>query len=264
LGRRRRAQFPLGPTATASLLGGGGKVQPIMKLKLSELSGWYLAALREFLERSPQASLEPARRLGRTAVALGLDTLDLARVHEGAVAALRGASATKTMGRRAEIFFTEANAPIERTHQAAIETNTQLNEASKVLERRTLDLAASSRCLKRSIARRKSVEEALKKSGGHSKRLLKESNRLERHLRGLTHQILAGQEDKRGKIGRDLQDEIAQTLLGINVRLLALRKAAALNATGLTNEIANTRRLVDNSVKSIKLFAREFGKYGAT
>jgi signal transduction histidine kinase len=68
-------------------------------------------------------------------------------------------------------------------------------------------------------------------------------------------------EDNRKRISRDLQDEIAQTLLGVNVRLLTLRKEAALNAKGFKKDISNTQRLVDKSVKSIKRFAREFGKH---
>ena len=88
---------------------------------------------------------------------------------------------------------------------------------------------------------------------------MKESRRLQKHLQRLTHQILSAQEDKRKKISRELQDEIAQTLLGINVRLLTLKKAAAANAEGLKKEIASTQRLVDKSVKTIKRFAREFG-----
>ena len=88
---------------------------------------------------------------------------------------------------------------------------------------------------------------------------MKESRRLQKHLRHLTHQILSAQEDKRKKISRELQDEIAQTLLGINVRLLTLKKEAAINASGLKKEIASTQRLVEKSVKTMKRFAREFG-----
>ena len=71
-------------------------------------------------------------------------------------------------------------------------------------------------------------------------------------------------EDKRKKISHDLQDEIAQTLLGINVRLLTLKKEAGLNAEGLQKEIASTRRLVDKSVAGIKRFAREYRKHHET
>ena len=139
-----------------------------------------------------------------------------------------------------------------------------MSQLNKTLGRRTVDLAASNRSLKQGIVRRKTVEQALKKSGEHYKKLLKESRRLQKHLRHLTHQILSAQEDKRKKISHDLQDEIAQTLLGINVRLLTLKKEATVNTEGLKKEIASTQRLVDKSVKTIKRFAREFGNHHET
>jgi signal transduction histidine kinase len=135
-----------------------------------------------------------------------------------------------------------------------------LIRANATLERRTADLAVSNRSLKQSIARRERVEESLKRRGGHSKKLLAESGRLEEHLRHLAHQVLSVQEKKRKKISHDLQDEIAQTLLGINVRLLTLKKEALVNAEGFKKAIATTQQLVDKSVRSIRQFARECGK----
>lgn len=64
---------------------------------------------------------------------------------------------------------------------------------------------------------------------------------------------------ERGEISRELHDEIAQILLRINVRLLTLKKAATLNTKDLIKEIASTQRLVEESVKNINRFAREFG-----
>ena len=235
-----------------------------MKRKLIKLSRRYQAALQKHLTQGPQASLQPARQLGRQAVRLGLETLDVARIHEGALAALEASSSRDGIIKRAEIFFAEAVTPIEKTHHAALNAATRLNQVNKTLDRRTVDLAASNRSLKQSIVHRETVEKALKKSEGHSKKLLEESRRLQKHLRHLTHRILSAQEGKRRKISRELQDEIAQILLGINVRLLTLRQEAAINAAGLQKEIAGTRRLVDKSMKSIKRFAREFGKYHET
>jgi signal transduction histidine kinase len=116
-------------------------------------------------------------------------------------------------------------------------------------------LAASSRSLKQGIAQRKTVEEALKKSGEYNKALLEESLALQEHLRRLTHQILTAQEVERKKISHDLRDEIAQTLLGINVRLLTLKRAVTGNRATLKKEIANTQRLVQESVQAINQFA---------
>jgi Histidine kinase. len=54
------------------------------------------------------------------------------------------------------------------------------------------------------------------------------------------------QEDERQKISHQLQDGIAQTLLGINVRLLALKTAAKGNTANLKKDIASILRLDDN------------------
>ena len=118
-------------------------------------------------------------------------------------------------------------------------------------------LSASNRSLKQGIAQRKTMEAVLKKSGEHHKALLEESLALQEHLRHLTHQILSAQEAERKQISRELRDEIAQTLLGINVRLLTLKKAAKGDKANLKQEIANTQRLVQESVQSINQFARE-------
>jgi hypothetical protein len=40
-----------------------------------------------------------------------------------------------------------------------------------------------------------------------------------------------------------------------------LKKEAALNTRGFKKDIASTQALVDQSVESIKQFAREFGKH---
>jgi signal transduction histidine kinase len=116
-------------------------------------------------------------------------------------------------------------------------------------------LAASNRSLKKGIAQRKTVEEALKQSEKHYKALLEESLDLQAHLRRLTHQILTGQEAEREKISHELRDQIAQTLLGINVRLLTVKRAAKGHSAGLKKEIASTQRLVQESVQSINQFA---------
>ena len=159
---------------------------------------------------------------------------------------------------RARIFFAEAIIPIEKTHPAALKAGIRLRQLSQRLGRRTVDLAASHQCLKQGIARRKTVEEALRQSGVHSEILLMESRRQQKQLQLLTHQMLAAQEEKRKRISHDLQDELSQ-ILGINVQLLALKQDSAVTAARVQKEIAITRRLVDQSVKSLGRFALEFG-----
>jgi len=238
-----------------------GEFRQIMKRKLSALSGRYVAALQKHLEQSPRASLAPARRLGRQAVAIGLETLDVARIHERALARLELRSSRDGFIERADIFFTETITPIEETHRAELRANRRLNKLNKALSRRTAALGAANKSLTQGIARRKTVELALNKSREHHKSLLKESLALQKHLRQLTYRTLLAQEDSRKKIGLDLQNEIAQTLLGINVRLLTVKQAAGLNAKSLLKELGGTERLVNLSAKTIKAVARGFGKH---
>lgn len=226
----------------------------------SALSQRYVAALRAHLKRGPRASLRSAREFGRHAVTFGLETLDLARIHERALGTLDVRKNRNGHLELAEQFFTEAIIPIIETRRAARQGKIDLDRLNESLTRRTAELAATNLQLQRGVVRRKSVEAALQKSEEHSTRLLKDSLRLQDDLRRLTHQVLAAQEEARKKISHELQDELAQTLLGINVRLLSLRQGARSNSKGLQDEIATTRRLVVESAQSARRVAREVGK----
>jgi signal transduction histidine kinase len=229
-----------------------------MKRKLFALSQRYAKSLRNHLQVGLRASLQPALSLGRQAVVLGLETLELARMHERAFATLELPRNGYRSIKQAEIFFAEAITPIVETHRAARQSKSDLNRLNATLDQRTAQLAATNRQLQRGILRRKSVEAALKKSGVHYGKLLKDSLHLQAGLRQLTHQVLAAQEDEREKMSHELQDEIAQTLLGINSRLLSLKQEARVNTHGFKNEIATTQRLVVKSVKTVRRVAREF------
>jgi two-component system, NarL family, sensor histidine kinase DegS len=110
--------------------------------------------------------------------------------------------------------------------------------------------------LKTESAKRKLVETALKKSEGHHILLLDQSRQMQEHLRHLTRKILTAQEDERRAISRQLHDEIAQTLTGINVQLANLKREAAINTKGLKGKISGTQRLVRKSVGIVHRFAR--------
>jgi signal transduction histidine kinase len=231
-----------------------------MKQSLITLSQNYVAALRTHLKPGAPARLLSAQGLGRQAVALGLETLELARIHEHALVAL-GLSPDKKNGqvRRAESFFTGANAPIEETHRAAQSAELHMSRLKETLGQRTVELAATNRQLQRGVVRRKVMEEAAEKNGLHYKKCLEESLELQKRLRQLTHRVIAAQEDERKSISRELHNEIAQTLLGINVRLLSLKQEARVNHKGFKNDIASTERMVAKSAQSVRRVAKEFG-----
>jgi signal transduction histidine kinase len=232
-----------------------------MKHKVTGLSQQYLAALRKHLKRSRPASLHLAKGLGRQAMTIGLETLDLARIHQQALITLvlpgYSPGVREAMVRRARAFFAEAIIPIEKTHRIAQETNVDIDRLNQRLLRRSAELGSSNRQLKREIAQRKSVEKSLRKSEQHYGQLLEQSRRTQERLRLLSRQLLSAQEEERKRISRELHDVIAQTLTSINVRLGTLKKEAALNTNGLERSIAGTQRLVERSVNIVHQFARE-------
>lgn len=176
-----------------------------MKRKLFPLSRQDVTALEKHLKRGPEASLLPALELGRQAVTLGLDTLDLARMHERAMV----------------------------TRQLAV--------------------------TQRGGVQRKLMENHSSERAKHRQKCLEESLELQRRLRHLTHRVVAAQEDEQKKISSEWQDEIAQTLLGINVRLLCLRQEARQKTDGSKNTIASAERLVANSARSLRRMGCKIG-----
>ncbi len=230
---------------------------------LSQLSVHYLAALRTHLEQGRQTSLLPAHELGTEAVNVGLETLDLAKVHHQALETLILPTCSSVMRDemtlRAEVFFTEAIVPIEKTHRFALEAHADLQQLQERLGQRTLDLAESNRDLQQGITKRMTAEAALENSERVSGQLLHDSRLLEQQLKDMTRQIMSADEVERKKMSLQLHDDIGQTLLGIHMRLLTLKTQMVARHAGLNQEIATTQRLVEAAVKTINQFAHEFG-----
>jgi len=231
-----------------------------MKRKLLKFSRQYLDALRHHLQPGGRSSLTSARTIGSQALAAGLQTLDLARVHEQILVndVLPGCppARRRKVIREAGLFFARALLPIENIHFNPTAA-AQLRHFVETLSQRTVELAASNHELNLEISQRKAAEAALKESEHHYSQLLKRSDQLQEQLRQLSRQIISAQEDERKQISRELHDVIAQTLTGINVRLATLGREAALNSNGLEKNIALTQRLVEKSVDIVHRFARE-------
>lgn len=230
------------------------------KTKLSRFTGRYRAALRDHLAPGAPDGRPAAQALGKQAVALGLVTLDLARMHETALIALLMTPENRgTLTARAAEFFTETLAPLEATHAPALAAGSVLAELNANLVRNTTDLADSRRALEEGVSQRHEAERGLQTSEVESARLLAEARQLQQHLQELARRILTSQEIERRKMSLALQDEIAQTLLGIQVRLLALQKEVSDSTSDFQKGIATTQRLVQKSVQTINRFARECG-----
>ncbi len=232
-----------------------------MNTRRTRFSARYLALLRAHLGPRTSGRGAPARALGRAAVAAGLATLDLARIHEHAVLSLvtsdHLASPRGRALKRANRFFAQALLPVEAERTAIRETNRQLVRRIETLRRHTAAMASGRRRLEREIARRKAGETRIVQTKERYRNLLLESHAMQDKLRQLTRQIISAQEEERKKISRELHDEVVQTLVGINVELTALGRGAAVGVLTLKQKIARTRRLVEKSVSAVHRFARE-------
>ncbi len=111
--------------------------------------------------------------------------------------------------------------------------------------------------LKAEIVQRTEAEAALLKSEQHHVELLRRSRAMGVRLRLLSHQVISAQEDERKKISRELHDQIAQMLAGINVHLATLRSAALHSTADLSVKIRKTQRMVERSVQTVHRFAQE-------
>lgn len=242
--------------APAVLPVGALSILPAIQEHRAGLSLLYQAALQAYLKQGPGSNLEQARAVGRTAVSLGLETLDLARLHEIALAVLvlpgHSTSASSSLFGRAGLFFAEAITPLEETHRGAREANAQLTAVVKELSQRTLELSDSVEGLHQEIIQRKFIEESLRVSE-------QKARAMEAEMRSVSHQLLNAQEEERGRISRELHDVIAQTLSGINMNLAALRVecTTAISPVALQQSIASTQQLVEQSVDTVHRFARD-------
>jgi signal transduction histidine kinase len=180
-------------------------------------------------------------------VALGLETLDVARAHEQALTEMAPGDGARPMPRsalrKARAFFTAVTVPIEQSHRRVQQEESRVTLLTGALHKRTEALSRSTRRLERGTMARRKAEAALSRSAKRHLRLLSDAQEL--------------QERARGKTSRQLRNEVAQGLLAIDVRLLALKEAVHSTSDDLKKAITETQQLVEQSVTMIRRLARE-------
>lgn len=196
----------------------------------------YQDALQQHLSSEPRRrpTSRLARSLGRDATDSGLGALDLVRIHVQALSALAAQSSPpiEIDARKltqCSVFLLEALAPIEAWQQHTLQISDEAHQ----------------RCT-----------EQLTQEAQRYSQLLEESKHLQVRAQRMAHQILMAQEEERKEISRELHDEVAQILAGINVRLAALNEVSTINSRSLKQNILQTQKLVEESVDRVHRFAR--------
>lgn len=234
-----------------------------MKKNVGEFAVRYGHAVRRYVTQPAGSDLRPAFRLGGEAAVLGIHLLAMAQIHEQS---LGGADPTTTPAksattsnatrlRRSELFFSEAILPMVETHQAAVHCRSELGKLTATLTTRNRELAESQKALKQGLKQRVDAEGALKECGKRYASLVESTREMKLNLRRLTQRVFSEQEAERKAVSRKLQNEIAQNLLGINIRLSALKHEARNSTSGFRNEINQTQQLVRRSARSLALVA---------
>ncbi len=209
----------------------------------------YRTALRRFLRHGPAARASAAERLGGQAADLGLETMDVAGIHEQALntgTPPEGSPANATQERieRADTFFKETLVPIEATHRAARNADRRIARLTRTVQRRAEESSATAERVKQATARRQAAEASAEERAGQHEEQLAEAQRMQKRLRHRLHDILAQNESERQQIGGELRDEIAQALLAIDLSLLALNTSGHVNTEKTEKTIANAQGIL--------------------
>lgn len=228
-----------------------------MTRRLVALSRAYSAALRRYVTTPSRHQLHEALLLGHQIVALGLETVDLARIHQRALGAVTRIRTSPARITRAETFFRKAATALAEKHSASGGNPQHLIRLKKTLAARTVELAEATAKLRRTIERRLLAEEALHSSTLRCRRLLRRSKRKHSSLRLMARKAFAAHEQHRQALSHDLQDDVAQTLLGINVQLLLLRSKSGIDQQRLIEDIAMTQHVVGESTRTVRMVTRK-------
>ena len=207
----------------------------------------YAVRLRGYLAHEEERHLAQAYELGRKLLRRGLGLLDLARIHQQAVASCQFPSAP--MGEKArthhaaESFLMAALAPFEAAHRGFREANLRLHQLNETLQHRNAELAAMTR--------------ELELSEHHYRQLFGQARLMEEDLRNLSNQILHVQEQERGRLSRELHDEVGQSLALMELNLAILQRAGTGKENLLAQKIADTQHLLATTRETVHRFARE-------
>jgi signal transduction histidine kinase len=217
--------------------------------------------LRRYLSEQQEKLLQQAYELGRGAIARGLGVLDVARLHQRALASclppvLPGKIKSRTL-KAAETFFMETLSPFEAAHRGFRKANLELRQVNQSLEQRNAELDRINRALAREVRQRKRTEKALRQSEDHYRQLFRHARLMQENLRSLSQRILHAQEEERKRISRELHDEVGQALTAASTGLEMLQRNGVADARQLKKKIVDTQNFLAQTMDLVHRFARE-------
>lgn len=218
------------------------------------LSRRYAAALSRHLEGDAGEGMETASELGGDGAAAGISIIDIARIHEEALALVTRADSwlAGDAVRRAQEFFIAVLKPMATS---AVQPPAQTASATQITNRLKVsnaDLQASERKARKHTRLRRSSEEVLRQKRVRLVQALKESHALEGDLRRLARRTLAALERERAEFSQLLQDEVAQSLIGIRLRLARIEEKRTSEAEKLLGDITDAGGLVEASSQKMR------------
>ena len=129
-----------------------------MSVTPAELQQRYTNALRSYLAGEWDVASQAVYELGRTAITDGLGILDVATIHNEALAAIlvdkRAAREVARVTKEAEEVLMQSLAPFEMTHRGFQEANQSLRHLNETLEQRIDAQTAQLRVREQTLARR--------------------------------------------------------------------------------------------------------------
>ncbi|MGH7996072.1 MAG: ATP-binding protein [Opitutaceae bacterium] len=204
-----------------------------MNLLRSSLPVTYQDVLRDYLARPDEENLQQAYELGRAALSAGLGVFDMIRLHHQALA--EGLLPGGPLAPALEAFLLEVLSPFEAAHRGFRVALERLEELNAELGERAEALEASNARLQGEVSVRQRAEES---------------------LRELSGRILTAQEEERGRISRELHDEVGQALTAVNVAVAMLKRQAGRDRDFL-RKVAEAEALLAQSMETVHAFARE-------
>lgn len=230
-----------------------------MSQSSSSLPVTYHGALREYLARPGEVTLQQAYEVGRAAMSAGLGVFDVIRLHHQALnedVAARDPTAIVRCAPLLEKFLLETLSPFEAAHRGFRRSWEGLEQLNTALAGHNEALALSNAQLEEEVTLRQRTEEQLRESKDHYFELFQKAHAMEESLRDLSAQILTAQEQERKRISRELHDELGQTLNTANVAIAILSKHATPDVR-LRKKIAEAERLLVVCMEKVHAFACE-------